>query len=91
MMDLKALQKEKYKEFKADPNAANSEAYKQPASVAGQEKKGEEKGWFDGWFGSSSSSDTKPRGGGGYGPRPGGGGNIKTVSDLPKPPPRAGG
>eukprot|EP00747_Dinoflagellata_sp_TGD_P165690 gnl/TRDRNA2_/TRDRNA2_187334_c0_seq1.p1 gnl/TRDRNA2_/TRDRNA2_187334_c0~~gnl/TRDRNA2_/TRDRNA2_187334_c0_seq1.p1 ORF type:complete len:299 (-),score=110.76 gnl/TRDRNA2_/TRDRNA2_187334_c0_seq1:117-1013(-) len=83
--DLRALQKEKYKEFQANPDAKKSEAYQAPPSVANGGK--EEKGWFSDWFGGGSSSNNdKPKP-----PPPGGGGaRVKGLSDLPKPVQRGG-
>lgn len=87
--EMRRAQKEKFKDWKSDPNAKEQEAYKMPPSVAGGAKvEDNNSGWFGGlfgggWGGSSSGSkptqkpqDRKP--------------NIKGVADLPKPPPRAG-
>jgi hypothetical protein len=81
LADIRALQKEKFKDFKADPNAPLQEAYKAPPSVAGNATTDSSGGWFGGWFGgggggSSSNSSSKPER---RGP------NIKGVGDLPKP------
>lgn len=88
LQELRALQKEKFKEFKEDPNAGKSDAYKRPASTANG---AQEAGWFDWmWGGSSSNDDSRGPGGGGQRPRPTGA-RVKTVSDLPKPVRPAGG
>mmetsp|Transcript_107488 Transcript_107488/g.195507 ORF Transcript_107488/g.195507 Transcript_107488/m.195507 type:complete len:400 (-) Transcript_107488:199-1398(-) len=90
LQELRAMQKEKFKDFKQDPNAGQSDAYKRPASTANGSQ---EAGWFDWlWGGSSSTDDSNGRGpgGGGQRPRPTGA-RIKTVSDLPKPVRPAGG
>lgn len=86
--DLRELQKQKYKEFESDPNARKAPEYQRPASSAN----GEQKGWFDGWFGGGSSSSGKddkkpPPGGGGARPGPP---RMKTINDLPKPVQRGG-
>eukprot|EP00930_Biecheleria_cincta_P036184 TRINITY_DN24828_c0_g1_i1.p1 TRINITY_DN24828_c0_g1~~TRINITY_DN24828_c0_g1_i1.p1 ORF type:complete len:352 (+),score=98.21 TRINITY_DN24828_c0_g1_i1:63-1058(+) len=92
LQDLRAIQKAKFKEFQADPNAKNSEAYQRPAAIGPGGKK--EEGWFDWMWGGSSSSSSGGGGGGGGG---GYGGRrddrkprMKTIGDLPKPP-RGGG
>lgn len=86
LQELRAMQKSKYKEFEADPNARKSNAYQQGPSVWSHNNKPEEKGWWDSWFGggSSSSNNRKP-------PSDRQGPRIKGVADLPKPPPRMGG
>jgi len=91
LQDLRAMQREKYKQFEQDPNAKNSAAYQKPASVAAGGKQGGGDGWFD-WMWNSSSS-----GGGGGGGSSGGGPDkgsqkprMRTVADLP-PTRRAGG
>lgn len=82
LQDIRALQKQKFKDFQADPNAQNSEIYKRPAAVAPGAKK--EQSWGEWMFGSSSSSsDGGGGGGGGGGERKGP--RVKTIADLPKP------
>mmetsp|Transcript_26246 Transcript_26246/g.48037 ORF Transcript_26246/g.48037 Transcript_26246/m.48037 type:complete len:330 (-) Transcript_26246:42-1031(-) len=85
--EMRRQQKAKFKEFQSDPDAKKAEAYQRPASVANGGKAKEGWGdWMGSWFGGGNSSS----GSGGSGrPRPqdrkGGGANIKTVGDLPKP------
>lgn len=86
LADIRALQKQKFKEHQADPDAKKSEAYQRPPTIAPGGS--EEKGWFDWMWGGSSSSSSGGGGGGG-----GGGGydrkpRMKTVKDLPPPPKR---
>lgn len=90
LQDLRALQKEKFKEFKDDPNAGKGAAYQRPASTTNGSQ---EAGWFDWmWGGSSSNSSGNGGGGGGGRPRqPPPGPRMKTISDLPKPCRPAGG
>lgn len=81
--DLRAMQKQKFKDFKADPTAAKTEAYQRPPSTVNGTG---EAGWFDWMWGGGSSSGGDSGGGGGpdrQGPR------MKTIRDLP-PPPRRG-
>lgn len=90
LQELRQLQKDKFKEFQADPNAHQSDAYHRPPSGGAQE----EPGWFDWLWGSSSSSTGGGGGGGGGGghrrdPPPGP--RMKTINDLPKSAPRGGG
>lgn len=79
LQELRALQKEKFKDFQADPDAKNGEAYKRPPGVATQEP-----GWFDWMWGGGSSSSSGGGGGGGQPPQPSGP-RMKTMRDLPKP------
>mmetsp|Transcript_4558 Transcript_4558/g.7409 ORF Transcript_4558/g.7409 Transcript_4558/m.7409 type:complete len:317 (-) Transcript_4558:24-974(-) len=82
LQDLRAMQKEKFKDFKSDPNAPLQEAYKAPPSVAGNATTDSSwGGWFGGMFGggSSSSGSKKTEKPERRGP------NIKGVGDLPKP------
>uniref|UniRef100_A0A7S1AGM0 UBA domain-containing protein n=1 Tax=Noctiluca scintillans TaxID=2966 RepID=A0A7S1AGM0_NOCSC len=88
LQDIRALRKEKYMQFQADPNAKNSAAYQKPASVAAGGKQGGGDGWFD-WMWNSSSSGGGGSSGGGSDkgnqkPR------MRTVADLP-PTRKAGG
>jgi hypothetical protein len=81
LQDIRKLQKDKFKDFQADPNAKKQEAYKAPPAVAGNAKADDSwGGWFGGMFGGGSSSggstQQKPER---RGP------NIKGVGDLPKP------
>lgn len=92
LQELRALQKEKFKEFQADPGAKKNEAYQRPPSVANGAAP--EAGWFDWlWGGDGGSSGSGGGGGGGNGRRgpPPGGPRVKTVADLPKPVRRGGG
>jgi len=87
LQELRAMQKEKYQEFQSDPNAKQSAAYSQPASVSNG---GQEAGWFDWlWGGGSSSSGGGGGGSGGGGGGRGSGGDrkprIRGVGDLPQP------
>jgi len=68
LADIRALQKQKFKDFQADPDAKKSEAYQKPPTIGPGGS--EEKGWFDWMWGGSSSSS----GGGGGGGQGGGGG-----------------
>merc|ERR1712087_263628 len=68
--DLRALQKEKYKQFQQDPTASQQEAYQAPPSVAPGGKTNDS--WFGSWFGGSGSSS-------------GGGSNSRPSDDKPKP------
>mmetsp|Transcript_595 Transcript_595/g.1487 ORF Transcript_595/g.1487 Transcript_595/m.1487 type:complete len:349 (-) Transcript_595:48-1094(-) len=89
LSELRALQKQKFKEFQADPDAYKTEAYQRPASSAPGVK--EEQGWWDWMFGGSSSSGSGGGGGGGGPapdrPKP----QMKTIRDLPAAPRRGGG
>jgi hypothetical protein len=82
LQDIRKAQKDKFKDWQADPNAKQQEAYKQPPSVAAGAAKADDSwgGWIGGMFGGGSSSNgsssSKPEK---RGP------NIKGVSDLPKP------
>lgn len=78
LQELRALQKDKFNEFKADPNAKKSEAYQRPPAV---DPKSSEPGFFDWMWGGSSSSGG---GGGGGNDRPSGP-RMKTMRDLPAP------
>lgn len=90
LADIRAMQKQKFKDFQADPNAKSSEAYKRPAAIAPGGS--EEKGWFDWMWGGSSSSGGYGGGGGGKPDKPDRQGpKMKTIKDLPPPPRRAGG
>jgi hypothetical protein len=82
LQELRAMQKNKFNDFKADPSSAKSEAYNRPPATAS----GKEAGWFD-WMWSGSSSS----GSGGAPPpsdkpKP----KMKTIADLPKPVRRGG-
>lgn len=90
LQELRALQKDKYKEFQADPTAKKGEAYQRPPSAVDG---GEEPGWFDWLWGSSSSSGGGGGGGGGGGSNGRGpqGPRMKTIRDLPAPVRRGGG
>lgn len=89
LQELRELQKAKYKEFEADPNARNSEVYQRPPCVANGSA--EEPGWFDWmWGGSSSSSGGGGSRGGGRDDKPKGP-RMKTIKDLPPPVRRGGG
>jgi len=91
LQDLRALQKEKFKKFEADPNAKDSEIYKRPAATGPGVK--QEQSWYDWMTGASSSSSGGGGGGGGGGYGGGGRDNkprMKTLRDLP-PPVRQGG
>lgn len=86
LQDLRQLQREKFKDFKSDPNAQQQEAYQRPASVAagGQAQQGWGD-WLSGMFGGGSSS-SGGGGNGGSGGRPERRGpNVKGIGDLPKP------
>jgi len=82
--ELRRQQREKFKQFEADPTARQAAAYQQPASVSAGGKAEQSWGdWFGGMFGGSSSGS-----GGGGGSRPSNerrGPNMKTINDLPKP------
>lgn len=82
LADIRALQKQKFKEFQADPTARQSEAYQRPPSAPGAS----EPGWFDWMWGGGSSSS----GGGGYGGGDDRKPKMKTIRDLPKPVKRGG-
>lgn len=85
LQELRALQKSKFQDFKDNPDAAQTDAYKRPPSSAAAQ----EPGWFDWMWGGSSSSS----GGGGNDNNrkpPPGGPRIKGVGDLPKPVQRGG-
>lgn len=85
--EMRKLQKDKFKEFQADPNAKQQEAYKAPPSVAaGAQEDNSWGGWLGGMFGGGSSSNqpSKPQNQDRRGPR------IKGVADLPKPVQRGG-
>lgn len=82
--EIRKQQREKFKQFEADPDARKAAAYQQPASVAKGGKA--EQGWGD-WFGSMFGGGGGSSSGGGGG---GGGANdrkpqMKTINDLPKP------
>merc|ERR1719178_70982 len=72
---LRELQKQKFKDFKADPEAANAACYQQPACT-GQARQ-EEATWWNPftWFGGGSKNDNESDG------RP----RIKGMKDIPKP------
>jgi len=85
--EMRKLQKDKFKDFQADPNAKQQEAYKAPPSVAaGAKEDSSWGGWFGGMFGggSSSTQPSRPQDRDRRGPR------IKGVADLPKPVQRGG-
>jgi len=94
LQDLRALQKEKFKEFQSDPNARRTEAYQRPPSTADGAS---EAGWFDWLWGSGGGSSSSGGGGGGGGggnrrnQPPPGGPRMKTMKDLPAPIRRGGG
>lgn len=93
LQDIRALQREKFKEFQADPNARRTEAYHRPPSVA--DGASAEAGWFDWLWGSGGGGSSSGGGGGGGGnrrdrPAPGGP-RMKTMKDLPPPVRRGGG
>lgn len=83
LQELRAAQRDKYKDFQADPTARQSEAYQRPPAVAAGGKV--EQGWGE-WVGSMFGGGSSSGGGGG-----GGGSNerrgprMKTINDLPKP------
>lgn len=88
VQDLRELQKQKYKQFEADPNARKGAEYQRPASTVN----GQEKGWWDSWFGSGGSSSNSSSGNNKKPPPapPPGGPRMKTMNDLPKPVQRGG-
>lgn len=88
LQELRALQKEKFKQFESDPNARSQEAYKKPPAVS---EGGQEAGWFDWMWGGSSSSSGGGGGGGGGGGNDRQGPRMKTIRDLPQQPCRRGG
>lgn len=88
LQELRALQKNKFNDFKADPTSAQSEAYQRPPSSCGAQA---EAGWFDWMWGGSSSSNGSSGGGGRPSGPPAGGKRMKTIADLPKPVARGGG
>lgn len=93
LQDLRAMQREKFKEFQTDPNARRTEAYQRPPSVA--DGGSAEAGWFDWMWGSGGGGSSSGGGGGGGGsdrrkPAPGGP-RMKTMKDLPPPVRRGGG
>jgi len=77
LTSLRELQKQKFKDFKADPDAANAACYQQPACT-GQARQ-EESTWWNPftWFGGGSNNDN----GSDNARRP----RVKGMNDLPKP------
>lgn len=89
---LRAAQKERFEKAKNTGTAYSGEAASQPPSIAPGGYEGSS--WFSGWFGGGSSSSGGPNSGGGRNrpvDRPPGAPRMKTLNDLPKPPPRGGG
>jgi len=86
--DIRALRRQQFEKFQKDPNAAKSDVYQQPPSIAPGGKTG---GWFSGgsWFG-SSDGDKKDKKKKDKKDDRRGGPNIRGVGDLPKPPRQAG-
>jgi len=80
--ELRRQQREKFKEFEADPNARQAAVYQQPPAVApGGKVDGSWGDWFGSFFSGGSSGSSGNNGGGDErkGPR------MKTINDLPKP------
>jgi len=87
LAELRQQQRNKFQDFKTDPNAKNQEAYQRPPSVANggntQQSWGD---WMGGMFGGGSSgSSSGSRGGRQQPPNERRGPNIKGIGDLPKP------